>query len=237
MFKPVKSTTIFEAILDQIRNLLVTKQLTVGQKMPSEIELAESLSISRSSLREALGILRMLGMIEAKTGEGTVIRQASPENLKKVMSLVAVSRGIATEDLFEMRTMLEIYSVRSASVRRTEQDLESMRHWLAQMDNESANQEREVESDYQFHRSIVEASKNSMLIMQTELISGLLEEQIRSTRIKFANSGEILAVFQKQHWDIYRAIEKRKMKEAEAAMLEHMTYAQQEMHLRPAFIE
>jgi GntR family transcriptional repressor for pyruvate dehydrogenase complex len=236
MFKPVKSTTIFEAILDQIKNLLVTKQLKVGQKMPSELELSESLGISRSSLREALGILRILGIIEPKTGEGTVIRQASPENLKKIMSLVAVSRGINMEDLFEIRTMVEMYAVRSAAARRTDQDLASMRRFLSQLDNEFANQEMEIESDYQFHRSIVEASKNSMLMMLTELISGLLEEQITTTRRRFSNT-DVLKNFQRQHWAIYRFIEQRHTKEAEAAMLEHLNYAQQEMNLRPFYIE
>ncbi|MEB3102553.1 FadR/GntR family transcriptional regulator [Ferviditalea candida] len=236
MFKVIKQKKIFEEILDQFKDLLITKKLKIGQKIPTEIELSETWGISRASLREAMRVLDVLGIIEAKSGEGTIIKQADPENLKNIMSLVALSRGIDTVELYEVRTVIEMYSVRLAAMRRSDQDLSVLKEHLVKMDKVYANKEREIELDFYFHRSIVEASKNKIMIMLMEMISGLLEEQIRETRSKLASSTETLNRFQQQHWEIYRAIEQQLPEQAESAMLGHMNYAQRELGLDPRYV-
>lgn len=236
MFKVIKQKKIFEVILDQFKDLLMTKKLKIGQRIPTEMELSETWGISRTSLREALKVLNVLGIIEAKAGEGTIIKQADPENLKNIMSLVALSRGIDTVELYEVRTVIEMYSVRLAAMRRTDEDLAALKQHLAKMEHDYVNKELEIESDFYFHRSIVEASKNKILIMLMEMISGLLEEQIRETRSKLASSVGTLKQFQKQHWDIFRAIEQQLPERAESAMLEHMNYAQQELGFHPRYV-
>jgi GntR family transcriptional repressor for pyruvate dehydrogenase complex len=232
MFKTVKNKKIFEEILDQIKELMVTKQLIVGQKMPSEIELSGSLGISRSSLREALRVLDVLGIIEAKAGEGTVIKQADPESLKNIMSLIAVSKGLDTVELFEVRTFLEVESASLAALRRTDSDLELIKTNLIQMDGPQLNKEREAFLDFLFHQSIVKASKNRMLVMLMELISGLLEEQIRTTRNQVAASAKVIKHFQNQHWAIYQSIENQDRDGAKKNMFEHFSYAQLELGLQ-----
>jgi GntR family transcriptional repressor for pyruvate dehydrogenase complex len=229
MFKAVKNKKLFEVILDQIKDLLVTDNLKVGQKIPSEIELSQSLGVSRSSLREALKILSVLGMLESKTGEGTIIRKAEPENLKSLMSLVAVSRGLDTVELFEIRMILEMHSASLAANRRNQEDLNTIKKYLTQMDSEHVNQETEAASDYSFHIAIVETSKNSILVMLMELISGLLGEQIKETRKKLSSSSKFMEKIQNQHWKIYEAIKEENPEKSHEAMLEHLTYAQQEL--------
>jgi GntR family transcriptional repressor for pyruvate dehydrogenase complex len=149
------------------------------------------------------------------------------------MTIVALSRGIDMVELFEVSTVIEMYSVRLAAFRRTDEDLETLKHYLIKMDDDYANKEMENESDFNFHRSIVEASKNKILVMLLEMISDLLEEQIRVTRIKLATSTDTLKRFQEQHREIFRAIESQIPGRAEAAMLDHMNYAQQELKLQP----
>ncbi|WP_040346717.1 FadR/GntR family transcriptional regulator [Neobacillus bataviensis] len=222
MFKTVRNKKIFQEILDQIKDLLLKKQLKVGQKIPSEIELSESFGISRSSLREALKVLSVLGIIESKTGEGTIIKQAEPEHLKNLMSLVAVSNGLDTLQLYEVRIILEIHAASLAAMRRTDQDLEAIKSNLIKMDNFVAV---EQEADFLFHKSIVQASKNDMLIMLMGLISDLISEQIKILQISFAASYKTQKV-QSQHWDIYRAIESGNPVEAQSAMLEHLSLGQ-----------
>ncbi|BCJ85697.1 FadR/GntR family transcriptional regulator [Effusibacillus dendaii] len=236
MFKAIRHKKIFEEILDQIKELLITKKLKVGQKIPPELELSESWGISRSSVREALRVLDVLGIIEAKTGEGTIIKQADPENLKNIMSLVALSRGIDTIELFEVRTVIEMYSVRLAALNRTDHDLSVLKRYLIKLDDLYVNQEMEIESDFYFHRWIVEASKNKILVMLMEMISGLLEEQIRETRSLLSASNETLKRFQNQHWEIFQAIEQKQPVRAEKAVLDHLNYAQHELGLQPKFV-
>jgi GntR family transcriptional repressor for pyruvate dehydrogenase complex len=236
MFKAVRQKKIFEVILDQIKELLITKQLKVGQKMPTEMELSETLGISRSSLREALRILDVLGIIEAKAGEGTLIKPTEPENLRNIMSLVALSRGIDPVELYEVRTVIEMYAARMAAMRRTDEDLHALKFHLSKLDNQFENQALEIESDFYFHRTIVNASKNNVLVMLIEMISGLLEEQIRETRSQFASSKTTLEHFQSQHWEVYQAIVDQQPERAEEAMLEHLIYAQKELGIRVDYV-
>jgi GntR family transcriptional repressor for pyruvate dehydrogenase complex len=226
MFQSVRHKKIFEEILDQIKEMMLQERLTVGQRIPPEIRLAESLGVSRSSLREALRILDVLGIIESKTGEGTVIRKADPENLKNLMTLVAVSGGINTVDLYEARCAIEVEAAMLAAVRRSEQDLAMMEQALKEMDSLS-NNEASAQFDYMFHRAIVKASQNEILKMMISFIADLLGEQIRDTRRSLAP--DVLTRFQEQHWKIFEGIRRRDPEEASSVMREHLTFAQKKM--------
>lgn len=226
MFQTVRHKKVFEEILDQIKEMLINDQLSVGQRIPPEIRLAETLGVSRSSLREALRILDVLGIIEAKTGEGTVIRRADPENLKNLMTLVAVSGGIDTVDLYEARCAIEVEAAGLAASRRNDDDLEEINKILKKMDVIS-NDEMSAQSDYLFHRAIVKASQNEVLKMLMSFIADLLGEQIRDTRQQLPE--EILSHFQAQHQKIFEGIRNRDSEAAARAMREHLTYAQEKM--------
>jgi GntR family transcriptional repressor for pyruvate dehydrogenase complex len=231
MFNVISKKKKFEEVLDQIKRLLITKKLKIGQKLPNEIELSESMGISRSSLREAFKVLSVLGIIEGKPGEGTIIRQANPENLKNIMSLVAISKGLDTNELFEVRTILEVAAVNFTAVRRTEMDLGKMEDILLEMDNHFLNEEAQANFDFLFHQSIVSASQNRMLLILVEVISDLLGEQIRTTRSELATSPEILKRFQEEHWAIFRALKNKDSGEAQRIMSDHLTCAQSELGL------
>lgn len=230
MFTVINKKKKFEEVLDQIKRLLITKKLKIGQKLPNEIELSESMGISRSSLREAFKVLSVIGIIEGKSGEGTIIKQAEPENLKNIMSLVAISRGLNTNELFEVRTILEMGAVKYTAERRNEGDLQKIEKILMEMDQHpNENQEEQSKYDLFFHKSIVSASKNRMLQMVVEVISDLLSEQIKTTRSELATSPPILKRFQEEHWTIFRAIKNQDAEEAQRVMFAHLTRAQAEL--------
>jgi GntR family transcriptional regulator, transcriptional repressor for pyruvate dehydrogenase complex len=233
MFKEIRKKKKFEEVLDQIKSLLLTKKLKIGQKLPNEIELSESMGISRSSLREAFKVLSVLGIIEGKSGEGTIITQANPENLKSIMSLVAVSKGLDTQELFEVRTILEKEAVNLTATRRTENDLQEIQDILVEMDKHYLSEDDEAQSyyDFLFHQSIVKASQNKMLLILMEVISDLLGEQIQTTRRELATSPKVLKRFQEEHWSIYKAIKNKAPEQAKEIMSAHLTYAQMELGL------
>ncbi len=233
MFKEVKKKKRFEEIIDQIKDLLLRKELKVGQKLPNEIELSESMGVSRSSLREALKVLSALGIIESKSGEGTVIKQAQPENLSEIMALIAVSGGMDTLELFEARIALETATIRIVANRRTDADLQRIEGILIEMDQQYDVTNEEIKStfDFLFHKSIVEASGNKMLIIIIGVISNLLREQIKTTRTELASSPEVLRRFQKEHWEIFYAIKNKNPNEASRLMDAHLSNAQIQLDL------
>ncbi|ALC89340.1 GntR family transcriptional regulator [Bacillus sp. FJAT-18017] len=231
MFKVIGKKKKFEEVLDQIKSLLIRKELRIGQKLPNEIELSDSMGISRSSLREAFKVLSVLGIIEGKSGEGTVIKQADPENLKSIMSLVAISRGLDTNELFEVRTILEAAAASYTAARRTEKELAHIEQILLEMDEHyvSGDEEAQSQFDFLFHQAIVKASQNRLLLMLVEVISDLLSEQIRNTRSELSTSPEILKRFQREHWAIFAAIKEKDSVKAQKIMSEHLVLAKAEL--------
>lgn len=228
MFKELKKKKRFEEIIDQIKNLLIRRELSVGQKLPSELELSESMGVSRSSLREALKVLNILGVIESKAGEGTIIQQAQPENLKEIMSLIAVSGGLDTFELFEARRILETATIGLVANRRTEKQLAAIENILREMDKkyEESDGEEQARYDFLFHKSMIEASDNKLLVIIIGVISDLLREQIQTTRTELAASPEVLRRFQEEHWRIFHAIKNNNQSEASRLMDAHLSNAQ-----------
>lgn len=232
MFKEIKNKKLFEVILDQIKDQMVTGELKIGQKIPPEIELSRTLGVSRSSLREALKILTVLGMLESKTGEGTIIKKADPENLKSIMSLVIVSGGLDTSELFETRILLEMHAAELAAYRRSEEDLDELKKHLAGMDDQFVEKQEQIELDHLFHTSMVKASKNNMLVILYELISGLLKEQIREVRSELSNNFKVMQRFQKEHWEIYEAIKNQNGDIAHTIVSMHLKSAQHDLGIQ-----
>jgi len=76
IFQPVRPRRIYEDIVRQIQGLIAERQLQPGDRLPSERELAELLSVSRASVREALRVLSAMGLVEVRSGDGTFVRQA-----------------------------------------------------------------------------------------------------------------------------------------------------------------
>jgi len=231
MFQSVRQKKIFEEILDQIKEMLANEQLVVGQKIPPETLLAEMLNVSRSSLREALRVLNVLGIIEAKTGEGTVIRHTDPENLKNLLTLVAVSQGINTLELYEARRAIEVEAAGLAAVRRTEENLQKMHLALLEMDK--SNNADSSQFDYVFHREIVNATRNNTMIMLISFISGLMGEQITDTRKQLSPYQDIMVKIQEQHWEIYKGIRDKNPEWAREKMHEHLLLAQKLLNFNP----
>ncbi|WP_158735851.1 FadR/GntR family transcriptional regulator [Alteribacillus sp. YIM 98480] len=232
MFKTVRKKRKFEVIIDQIKDLLVQKKIKVGQKMPSEVKLAESLEVSRSSLREALKILSFLGMLESKTGEGTIIKEANTDNLSSLMSLIAVSKGLDTSELYELRVILEINAASLAAKRHSTEDLEEIKKYLMGMSRVGIDKETQAEYDHSFHMAISRASKNEMLVMVMGLISGLLQEQIKETRYKLSEDISTIERFHNEHWNIYTAIKDCDAAKAHTETLNHLTRAQQDLGIQ-----
>lgn len=74
MFSPIKNTRVYEKAIEQIKDMIVEGTFKKGDKLPSEREMAESLQISRTSIREALRELEIMGLIESRQGDGNFVK-------------------------------------------------------------------------------------------------------------------------------------------------------------------
>jgi GntR family transcriptional regulator, transcriptional repressor for pyruvate dehydrogenase complex len=150
--------TVAQRLLAEIR----TTGLRPGTRIPSERELMEALGVGRSTIREAVNGLAMLGVLDIRHGQGAFI--ADPDAGVALPHAVAsaLSRGI-TRDLFEARRLVEVHVARLAAERRTDADLNEIAECLADHERAITTGDPAVGPAVRFHVRIGEAAHSEVL--------------------------------------------------------------------------
>lgn len=112
MNPPNNSTKMFFEIVKQLRQLIQDENVSVGGKLPSERVLAEQLQVGRSTIREALRSLELLGLIETRRGEGTFLSDFRNHQLVEILSTFILQEYKTQEDLHATRYILEKEAIR-----------------------------------------------------------------------------------------------------------------------------
>ena len=227
-FNKIETKKVYENVIEQITGMIVDGKLSPGDSLPPERELAEQLGVSRPSLREALRILQVMGIIKNSPKKGTEIQQASPEQILQTLSIVLVTSSSETLQLLEVRKSLETEICYYAAIRRSEEDLRLMSTILDQF--EDATDPHVLDSlDYDFHYAIACASKNHIFKQIYEMIANLIHKEIANTR----NQLFIMELYGKildQHRSIFNAIRDRDAEGARLAMKAHLEFAESKIN-------
>lgn len=132
LFRPAKQNRIFEDVVEQIQEAILSGQLRDGDKLPPERELREMLQTSRSTIREALRVLEQKGLIEIRlgTGGGAVVKAVSSETITESLALLIASRSISIKHLYEFRERVEGDVAALATERCTPEHIAHLRRLL-----------------------------------------------------------------------------------------------------------
>jgi GntR family transcriptional regulator, transcriptional repressor for pyruvate dehydrogenase complex len=149
---------IYIEILNKIHDIIEQDGLQAGDKLPSERELSDRLKVGRSSVREALRSLELLGLIETRRGEGTFIVDANEYRLIEILGTFILQNDKVVEDLIELKNIIEMTSLPLACLRMTDEELIDL-EGITQQILEGATQE----NLHAFHKCIVDGSKNRLL--------------------------------------------------------------------------
>ena len=223
MFSPIKSTKVYEQVMEQIKKMIVDGSLKRGDKLPSERELVERLRVSRTSIREALRSLQIIGLVECKQGEGNYISHSCENSLFEHLSIMFMLQESNAIEIIEVRKVIEVGAAAMAAKRITNKELESL-EILLNIYGKSQNEEENVKMDRKFHYEIAQASGNYLISNILNAISSLIDTFIKDARKKILveeGNAEILA---KQHRDIYEALKKHNSKKASEAMKKHLEF-------------
>jgi GntR family transcriptional repressor for pyruvate dehydrogenase complex len=181
-------------------------QLRPGQRLPREPDLAASLGLSRSSLREAVRALASVRILDVRQGDGTYVSGLSAESLVEALAfLVEFQQGSSALELLEVRRALEPAAVARAAVRMSEEALEEVERALERASLESPVAEL-VEADMQFHRLITSSCGNSVLASFVESLSGPTQ---RARIWRGMTQAGALSRALAEHWEILRALRAR----------------------------
>ncbi|BAD39082.1 FadR/GntR family transcriptional regulator [Symbiobacterium thermophilum] len=231
-FERVSSQRIYQQIVDQITRMVQEGTLRPGDRLPPERQLAEEFGVSRSAVREALSALRMLGLVEARVGEGTFVTQPPDERFISPLALVLTieqSEAVGRE-LLELRAALEAESAALAAVRREAEDLAAMEEALGDMERDLQEGRLGAEADWRFHDAVASASGNSLLLQTMRSLSDTMKEALglyREQLLRIPGMGRTLL---QDHLEILEAIRNQDAAAARERMLKHITRVQEHLY-------
>jgi GntR family transcriptional repressor for pyruvate dehydrogenase complex len=208
-------------IARQLLDYLLSGQIKPGDRLPSERQLAETLGVGRSAVRDALRPLLLLGVLEARQGDGTYLRKPESVLLPQAVEWGLLLGEHTTFDLVEARTYVEIATAELAARRRDDNDLAQIRAELKRMSGPKLKPEEFVEADLAFHLRIAEASRNLVLFGTLASIQSLLRVWISRVITAAGDTGPSY----REHIPICDAIVQGDHKAAAAAMSSHMKSA------------
>ena len=183
------------------------------------------LGVSRASVREAMRLLDMKGLVVIRPGAGTFITEDAMEAIVQAFSSLLDDDSTAS-DVFEMRLLLEPHVVSLAAQRATEADLRLMDEHLVHQEADIAAGGTGVEDDARFHFAIAEATKNAALIAVTRAISDILSQSREDSLLSLERSRLSL----QSHREILGAIQREEPPEAALAMRRHIADIDKEIH-------
>ena len=219
MYLPIQSERLYERIVSQIEQRIEAGDLKVGDRLPSERELAEQFAVSRTAVREAVKALRQKGLVEILPGRGTFITNGTSDTVRSSLDmLIKMGSTKGSGHLVEVREILEPEIAALAATRITEEYIATMQEAVNIMDTALDNVDLFVEADLDFHLALAEGTQNPIIPILVDSIIDLLRKQRK--RIGLTTGG--LQRGQVHHKKILDAIIRRDPQAARQAMQDHL---------------
>jgi GntR family transcriptional repressor for pyruvate dehydrogenase complex len=231
MYKIVRTSRLYEQIIEQIEGSILAGELKAGDQLPAERELAQRFGVSRTAVREAVKALREKGLVEAYSGRGTFITNGTSQAIRQSLDLmIKIGQPDGCTHLAEVRLILEPEIAALAATRVEEHHLAAMREAIAVMDAARQDPDAFIEADLDFHLALAEAAANPLILSLLDSIVGLLREQ--RLRIFNVDGGPERGQF--HHKRIIEAIEARDAEKAREAMRAHLQQVRQDSQVSSA---
>lgn len=185
LWRPVQRQRTHEQVLARIEELIVSGDLRTGDRLPGERQLAESMQVSRTAVREAMRILEAMGIVTAATGSGPsagsyVTGQASPA-LGTVLRLQLALSSFSQRELMEVRVQLERWGVQEAARHTDVARTTALGEVVEAMRDTTMTHDRFNELDTEFHVGLAEASGNTLLTLMMRALRDAVHREMTAT--------------------------------------------------------
>lgn len=169
---------VFNSIMDSINSM----EYVPGDKLPSENDLAAQYHVSRVTVRKALNMLLVLGVIETRSGGGSYVQKFKFSHITDAAAKIMVNH-VTSEDILQYRRLLEmesIHTVTKAAVKPL--DLTQLKRFCDQMEDCASRDDYDTFAslDFNFHRYICKMSHNALFVYSYDMLGSIMMEHIRS---------------------------------------------------------
>lgn len=220
----LKRESLSSQIIKSLTEYFFSGSMLAGSKLPSERQLAETLGVSRSAVRDAIQSLGLLGIVEIRQGDGTYLRSSGSELLPRVIEWGLFLGERRVMDLIEARQQMEISLAGLAARRRTDEEVARLAELIDLMDGTEDRVEF-IELDVEFHATIGTAARNTVL---SDVLSNI-HSLIRVWMSRSLEAAGETKTSNDEHRLVFEAIAAGDHRAAQSAMRTHMRRAEQRL--------
>jgi GntR family transcriptional regulator, transcriptional repressor for pyruvate dehydrogenase complex len=213
----VRRNRLSEQVAEQLENFIV-HSLKAGDKLPAERQLAESFGVSRSSIREAIRTLELIGLVASRQGMGTVVCDESDSPVVNPIAGVLMQKRRMLAELLEVRKIIEPPLAARAAAHITPKQIADLDELVRQQREKLALGESTVDADSKFHYAIAQAADNAVMLKAVDVLMGLLRETREKSLQTQGRPGKSF----RAHERIVNALRRRDAAGAEKAMRDHI---------------
>jgi GntR family transcriptional repressor for pyruvate dehydrogenase complex len=233
-FTRVPRLSLSDHIVEQIAELIARGALKPGDRIPSEKQLCEKFGVGRTSVREALRSLSVMGVLESRMGDGTFVASDVGRFLERSFQWGLLLNPKVVDDLIETRLMLESHNAEMAAAKASPDDLARMEGAVRHMEAAVNDPPQYLEHDLQFHLAIAQATQNSILQNLLSTTRGYLQAWIQETLARPDMSEKRARLSITEHKRILRALRNKDAAAARQAMASHILSSSADLRSRQA---
>jgi len=175
VFEVIRKNTAPEMVVEQLLRKIRSGEIPAGSRLPSQRDLALSFGVGRSSIREALNALAVMGHLDVQQGRGTFVAAKVPGSDLSLQKLKAALKAGSLLDIIELRETLECKAAELAAERIESRQLNQLKQALREMEESPDDYRRFFKSDLEFHMLLSEATANQIF---SEMLRFLLEKVV-----------------------------------------------------------
>lgn len=169
-FKTIRKSSAPEMVAEQIIGKIIGGELAPGTQLPAQRDLAQMLGVGRSSIREAIKALVVMGYLEPLQGKGTFIKDVLPTSDPSIEKLAAAFSAGSIFDLMEARELLECRSATLAAERADAAQIRNLKAAIKMVRGTQTDYAIFLDADIRFHAAVADAAGNVVLCELTKLV-------------------------------------------------------------------
>lgn len=215
-----KQQKAYTGVVEYFRKKIMCGELRLGEKLPPEREIAETLGVSRHSVREAIRIMDMTGVISSQQGSGNYITCQFQKSITETMAMMLAMDQIDYRQISQVRYSLEMLAFTLALDKADDKTVCRMEEYVKKLDK-SGDSKINSELDKKIHYTLAEASKNILLLDVLEACSGVIDKFIEDMRYEILRTEKRKGMLNECHRQIVEAMREKNEQKGLAALKRH----------------
>lgn len=218
----IPRVTLSDQLAHELKRLILSGAIPPGERLPTETELMRRHGVGRSTVREAIRALVLLGVVDVKPGSGTRVRTDALDRLSSAFGVRERLAELNARQLYEARRAIEAELAALAAVRATEAEVQQIGQAVRRLEMHQDDPEAFTQADLDFHRAVARAGRNPLL----EQFYYSSERHLVAIIRNIIELPGVRARATELHRNTYRAIRARDPLRARRSVIAHMEYAQ-----------